>query len=39
MRKVILSYALQAIRNCFPSENQEYTSFIESNDDKDRTFQ
>ena len=39
VQKVIPSCAVQAIRNSFPSENQEYTPFIEKNDDEDRTFQ
>ena len=39
MPKVIPSCAIQAVRDSFPSENQEYTSFIENNDNKDQTFQ
>ena len=39
VRGVIQSCTIWAMRNSFPSENQEYTSFIESNDDEDRTCQ
>lgn len=39
MQKVILSYAIEAVRNYFPSENQEYAPFIKSNDDEDRIYQ
>ena len=34
-RKVIPSCTIWAIRSSFPSENYEYTPFIESNDDED----
>ena len=37
--KVIPSCNIWAIRNYFPSENQEYTPFSESNDDEDGTCQ
>ena len=33
----ILYYSIWAIRNSLPSENQEYTPFIESINDEDRT--
>ena len=36
-QKVIPSCTIWAIRNSFPSENQEYTPFTQSNDDEDRT--
>ena len=36
---MIPSCTIWATRNSFPSENQEYTLFIESNDDEDRTYQ
>ena len=37
--KVIPSCTIWAIRNYFPSENQEYTPVLESNDNEHRTFQ
>ena len=39
VRKVIPSCTLWAIRNSFPSEYQEYTPFIEKNDNENRTSQ
>ena len=39
MPKVILSYAIQAVRDSFPSENHEDTPFVENNDNKDQRFQ
>ena len=36
---MIPSCTIWAIRNSFPSENQEYTPFTKSNDDEDRTCQ
>ena len=35
----LLYYPLWAVRNSFPSENQEYFPFIQSNDDEDHTCQ
>ena len=37
--KVRPSCTIWAIRNYFPSENQEYTPVLESNDNEHRTFQ
>ena len=39
VQKVIPSCTIWVIRNSFPSENQEYTQFIENNNDENRTSQ